>query len=319
MRQGHLVSTNIAIGITFAVILLMGTCFKPRTLDAAVFWEDGLEPGNSQFVPVAGMYFDSHIVAHGSHSLHLHFPSQNMPAGAIMEVGAGSFSDREFSSTPDVYSRFYFRLDNFIVAHQTKVFEFTDQATGEGPSYWWNLSNGVPALNVHAQNVVLPDGTLGTAVYYSNTGNPNFENGRWYCVELHIQHNTPGVADGMIEAWKDGEHILYYPNLKLREATRVGVHDPNRLFAIARLFAQFGQGEMYFDSMAVGNQRIGCSGTPPEDTPPPAPPAPVPPAPVTPAPIPTQTTPAPPEPEPVQMPSPTPLAPPAAPEGLHFR
>ncbi len=310
MRQWSSVSNKATSAVMFLAVALTSILLAPSMASAVVFWEDGLEPGNSHFVPVAGMSFDNQVVAHGSHSLHLHFPSQNMPAGTIMEVGAGSFSDREFPSTPDVYGRFYFRLDNFIVAHQTKVFEFTDYVTGEGPSYWWNMSDGVPALNVHAQNVVLSNGNLGTAVYYSNTGNPNFENGRWYCVELHIQHNTPGVADGLIEAWKDGEHILYYPNLKLREAVRVGVHDPNRRFTIARLYAQFGQGEMYFDSMAVGNQRIGCSGTPPESTPPP-PPAPVP--------TPTPTTPPPPEPVPAPTPSPTPLVPPAAPEGLHFR
>jgi hypothetical protein len=247
---------------------------SPSWSNAAVFWEDELEPGNTGYSAVPGMNFDSNVVAYGTHSLHLHFPS--------IDVQAGGFSDREFPSTTNIYSRFYFRLDNFTVANQTKIIQLTDYATGGGPSYWWNMSNGNPELNVHAQLVLMPDGTLGTKVFYPNQGNARFQNGQWYCVELHIQHNTPGVADGLIEAWKDGQRVLYYPNLKLREATQIGTHDPNRKFTINRLYAQYGQGEMYFDNMAVGNQRIGCSGTPPqvESTPPtPAPPAPTPPAP----------------------------------------
>jgi len=252
-----------------ACLLLSCTALLPSWSNAAVFWEDGLEPGNTGYAPVAGMTYDSNVVAYGSHSLHLHFPS--------IDVQAGTFSDREFPSTTNVYSRFYFRLDNFTVANQTKILQFTDYATGSGPSYWWNMSNGNPELNVHAQLVLMPDGTLGTKVFYANQGNARFQNGQWYCVELHIQHNTPGVADGLIEAWKDGQQILYYPNLKLREATQIGTHDPNRKFTVNRLYAQYGQGEMYFDSMAVGDQRIGCSGTPPQVTP--TPPAPTPPAP----------------------------------------
>lgn len=279
-----------------ACLLLSCTALLPTWSNAAVFWEDGLEPGNTGYAPVAGMTFDSNVVAHGTHSLHLHFPS--------IDVQAGTFTDREFPSTTNVYSRFYFRLDNFTVANQTKILQFTDYATGSGPSYWWNMSNGNPELNVHAQLVLMPDGTLGTKVFYPNQGNARFQNGQWYCVELHIQHNTPGVADGLIEAWKDGQQVLYYPNLKLREATQIGNHDPNRKFTITRLFAQFGQGEMYFDSMAVGNQRIGCSSTPPQVEPtPPAPPTAPPPAPTPPAPQPT-------------VPS---LTPPPTPQGLYIQ
>ena len=304
---------------SFAFALTVPATF-PSWANAAIFWEDGLEPGNTGYPTVAGMSFDNTVVASGSHSLHLHFPNQNMPAGAIMTVQAGSYTDREFPSTTEVYSRFYFRIDNFVVAHQTKVVEFTDYVTAEGPSYWWNLSNGVPALTVHAQNVVLPSGNLGTTTYFSNRGNPNFENGRWYCVELHIRHNTPGVPDGAIEAWKDGEQILFYPNIKLREATRVGLHDPNRKFTVHRLYAQYGQGEMYFDSMAVGNQRIGCSGTPPQSTPPPPVPTPVQTTPP-PAPAPTPAAPvtvAPPQPSPSPSQPPA-LVPPSPPDDVYFR
>lgn len=297
MRMESVRRNQLATAVRVVCLVLSCLALAPSWSNAAVFWEDGLEPGNTGYTAVGGMNFSNSVVAHGSHSLRLFFPSIN--------VQAGTFTDREFPSTTNIYSRFYFRLDNFTVANQTKIVEFTDYATGSGPSYWWNMSNGNPELNVHAQLVLLPDGTLGTKVFYPNQGNARFQNGQWYCVELHIQHNTPGVADGLIEAWKDGQQILYYPNLKLREATQIGNHDPNRKFTINRLYAQYGQGEMYFDSMAVGNQRIGCSGTPPQVEPPPAP---APPAPTLPAPTP-------PTPQPT-VPS---LVPPPAPDGLFIR
>lgn len=264
MRMESVHRNRFATAVRVACLTLTCVGLAPMWANATIYWEDGLDVGKTGYVAVAGMNFDSSVVAYGTHSLHLHFPSVN--------VQAGTYTDREFPSTPNVYSRFYFRVDNFTVANETKVVELTSQATGEGPSYWWNMSYGNPALEVHAQYVVFSDGTVGTSVYRSNTGNAGFQNGRWYCVELHIQHNTPGVADGLIEAWKDGEPILYYPNLILRQATRIGGNDPNRQFSIQRLYAQYGQGEMYFDNMAVGNQRIGCSGAPPQITPiPPAP------------------------------------------------
>ena len=306
-------SDRFTIAVRVAFLALSCLALAPSWSSAAVFWEDGLEPGNTGYTAVGGMNFSSSVVAHGSHSLRLFFPSIN--------VQAGTFTDRYFPPTTNIYSRFYFRLDNFTVANQTKIVEFTDYATGSGPSYWWNMSNGNPELNVHAQLVLLPDGTLGTKVFYPNQGNARFQNGQWYCVELHIQHNTPGVADGLIEAWKDGQQILYYPNLKLREATQIGNHDPNRKFTINRLYAQYGQGEMYFDSMAVGDQRIGCSGTPPQVTPTPPAPTPTTPAPTAPAPTaPAPTAPAPTAPAPT-APQPTApsLVPPPAPQGLYIR
>lgn len=296
MSMESVCRNRLVTAVRLACLLLSYTALPPSWSNAAVFWEDGLEPGNTGYTAVGGMNFSNSVVAHGSHSLRLFFPSIN--------VQAGTFTDRYFPSTTNIYSRFYFRLDNFTVANQTKIVEFTDYATGSGPSYWWNMSNGIPELNVHAQLILLPDGTLGTKVFYPNQGNARFQNGQWYCVELHIQHNTPGVADGLIEAWKDGQRILYYPNLKLREATQIGNHDPNRKFSVNRLYAQYGQGEMYFDSMAVGDQRIGCSGTPPQVEPtPPAPPTTTPQAPTPPAPQPT-------------VPS---LAPPPTPQGLYIQ
>jgi hypothetical protein len=41
--------------------------------------------------------------------------------------------------------------------------------------------------------------------------------GRWYCYEFMVKANTPGVRDGRITLWLDGQVIADFPNLRLRD------------------------------------------------------------------------------------------------------
>lgn len=45
--------------------------------------------------------------------------------------------------------------------------------------------------------------------------------GRWYCYELMVKGNEPGVRDGRIAFWVDGELRGDFPNLRLRNVTRL--------------------------------------------------------------------------------------------------
>lgn len=66
---------------------------------------------------------------------------------------------------------------------------------------------------------------------------PDFipQQGRWYCYEVMAKANTPGVRDGRIAFWVDGELKGDFPNLRLRnvdwlKANRIdlGVYTHNR-------------------------------------------------------------------------------------------
>src|SRR5262245_42802736 len=48
---------------------------------------------------------------------------------------------------------------------------------------------------------------------------PNFtpELGRWYAFEVMLHANTPGVRDGRITCWVDGQIIADFTNLRLRD------------------------------------------------------------------------------------------------------
>ncbi len=72
---------------------------------------------------------------------------------------------------------------------------------------------------------------------YVIEGRPfTFEPGRWYQVTHHVQMNTPGTADGLLQAWVDGEQVL-------------GIHD--FLYRTADL--EFGIDAMYFSTFFGGN------------------------------------------------------------------
>jgi len=48
---------------------------------------------------------------------------------------------------------------------------------------------------------------------------PNFtpELGRWYAFEVMLHANTPGMRDGRITCWVDGQIVADFPNLRLRD------------------------------------------------------------------------------------------------------
>ncbi len=85
------------------------------------------------------------------------------------------------------------------------------------------------------------------------------DHGRWYCVEGHIDLNTPGVNNGTLEGWVDGEAAFSRSDFAWRRANEGGLDvdmfwfdvyyggdaTPNRL-------------EIHFDSLALGPERVGC-------------------------------------------------------------
>jgi hypothetical protein len=50
------------------------------------------------------------------------------------------------------------------------------------------------------------------------------ELGRWYAYELMVKANTPGLRDGRIAMWLDGNLIAEFTNLRLRETTSLKIN-----------------------------------------------------------------------------------------------
>lgn len=230
----------------------------PISSQATVFWDDEMEPGNTEYatvMPSTGS-FDTSVKFSGSASLREHFD------GSL----GGGFEDRSFPATSNLWGRFYIRLSPGFLVSEIGTKLMRSDPIGQGgstPSYWWWMPFGRANLGVAAQNY--PQGD--TTNLYSNMGNPDLSGGIWHCVEIHIQNNTAGQANGMIEAWKNGVQVMGHYNLALGGANPIQ-------FASNRMYRQLGLGDIWYDRVAMGNSRIGCLGSvPTNDSTPPAPPS----------------------------------------------
>ncbi len=85
------------------------------------------------------------------------------------------------------------------------------------------------------------------------------DHGRWYCVEGHIDLNTPGVHDGFLEGWVDGAKAHSQTDLTFRRTAASGIRIKSIRFDI-----YYGgeeslvNNEIHFDSLAFGPERVGC-------------------------------------------------------------
>ncbi|MDH5294706.1 MAG: S-layer homology domain-containing protein, partial [Acidimicrobiia bacterium] len=87
------------------------------------------------------------------------------------------------------------------------------------------------------------------------------DHGQWYCVEGRIDLNTPGMNDGILEGWVDGELAYSRSDFKWRRASESFLDV--EMFWLDFYYGKEGEGstksmEIRFDSLALGPERIGC-------------------------------------------------------------
>jgi hypothetical protein len=238
--------------------VIAGFVAVPSWSNATVYWEDGFEPGNTGYAVVDGMSLASSPVYSGAFSLREHFVGNH--------IQGGSFSDRFFgASTEDLWSRFYIYLNNFVVDAQVGTKMILQGEECCYPSFWWEMPFGSASLSVTVQGI-----NGGTGTY--NVMGGGIPQNRWVCVETHIKMSSPGISNGIIEAWIDGGQVIARYDLPMRDASANGKNSPTAKFTFNRLYVQYGGGDLYYDNLAVGDQRIGCSGIPPQSTSPNSPP-----------------------------------------------
>ncbi len=293
MSMESVLRNRLATAVRIACLFLICMALSPSWSNATVFWEDELEPGNTGYPVVPGMSYATSPVFSGTHSLKEHFLGNH--------VQGGGYNERYFgTATDDLWSRYYLYLDNFKPDAQAGTKLMLQGGEGYYPSFWWIMLFGQTSLSVSVQGV-----KGGTETY--NVYGSSIPQNRWACIETHIKMSSPGVSNGIIEAWIDSNQIIARYDLPMRDATTSGQNSPTAKFNYNRLFVQYGEGDLYFDKLAVGNQRIGCSGELPKSE------TPAQPAPTSPTPTPTPQA-------PPSVPTPQPgLTPPPAPSGLFIR
>ena len=105
----------------------------------------------------------------------------------------------------------------------------------------------------------LPGGKRGRAKFGPHfVARKNFipERGRWYCYELMVKANTPGVRDGRIAFWVDGTLVADFPGLRLRDVeelklSRVGLGLYTQNERVQKTIA------MSYDDVVVATSYIG--------------------------------------------------------------
>jgi len=236
------------------------------------YWDDELEQGNTgydfsnRFQDMCGQVvwgsFDTVNKVSGTGSLRLNFPIFNLPPDNLCE----GFADRSFPATLDLWSRFYIRLEPGFTTHPVST-KFMNHSTSGIQSNWWGILHGGSEIFVTVQHYPIINSSQNFAPNVAD-GNVSKTNGQWYCIETREKLNTIGVADGVLEAYKNGVQFMNYTGLEFR---KVSQNTQNNQFIFNRLIRQGGYGSINYDRLAMGNTRIGpiTGGLPPLPPPPP--------------------------------------------------
>ncbi|HTM44062.1 MAG TPA: hypothetical protein VL137_03850, partial [Polyangiaceae bacterium] len=77
---------------------------------------------------------------------------------------------------------------------------------------------------------------------------------RWYCYEYAVKANTPGSRDGEISIWLDGELIVTFKNLRLRDVDTLKIDR----FGLSLHIHDNANGEKkYYDNVVAATRYIG--------------------------------------------------------------
>ena len=236
---------------------------------AAVFWDDEMEQGNTDFspaymlstlIPNGIMAYDTSVKFSGNGSIRLNFS----PACQTLTTQnqCGGSATRKFPLTDNVWKRAYFRMSgtgpNPTVSgkFETSIAAFTKLLKGQSlvidgltSRHWWGMGCCSSTTFIQSQeNVPAPGRTTNLA------SNVKLVDNRWYCIETHEIMNTPGVADGVSEAWVDGVKVAMKTNVMWRQA------GSTLQWSEFSIFRQIGIGNIWWDRFAAGDTRIGCLG-----------------------------------------------------------
>ena len=133
---------------------------------------------------------------------------------------------------------------------------------GFRPNYWTEMLFGQKTQSIVVSNTTPPAFNL--------YGGP-IPTDQWACLETRITHNTPGVANGIIQTWVNGVAQINRTDLLLRNAVLTDQNGPASQRQLVRIYVQHGVGTTYYDDLAVSRDaRIGCGPLPHNDTLPPA-------------------------------------------------
>ena len=247
----------------------------PISSHATVDWNDSFEYANDASL---GAVWEASCLGNPGVSTDRAFSGskslkETFRGAAGVDPGAGGcFLNRYLPAASDtMYSRFYMYMQNFTVnSTGTKI--TSHGPNGLYPSFWWLMNFGGAHLDVAVQGIILNNGAQDT----ENIIGPAIPQNQWVCIETRVTMSSPGVDNGIVQAWINGTQGINKANQRMRAATLNQRNSPTAQFHVVSLYTQHGVGTIYYDDYAVSRDaRIGCSGSPApaSDTTPPTPPS----------------------------------------------
>jgi hypothetical protein len=111
--------------------------------------------------------------------------------------------------------------------------------------------------------------SLGYYTYHLNQGGQNGDAmwwatqaplDQWICVEGRVAMNTPGVADGELQAWLNDGEVFHRADIEFRTASQIDVRVKQFMFEVyyGGTEARYDTG-VAFDELRVADHRIGCA------------------------------------------------------------
>ena len=269
---------NLRPFVLFSVFMVV-LSLAPILSHAAVFWDDEMESGNTNFspaymlstmIPGGAMAYDTSVKFSGNGSIRLNY-APNCDTFTTANQCGGSLTRTFPQGISSVWKRVYFRMSGLgpnqgpggqFQVSSTSVTKMlkgqTNTVDGILARHWWVIGCCLSKRFLISMEHV-PDRFRTTNAYSSIT----LQDNRWYCIETHEAMNTPGLSNGIAEAWVDGVKVLTKTDVIWQ---RPGSNLKWREFSI---FRQNGIGNIWWDRFAAGDTRIGCIGSSQNDTTPP--------------------------------------------------
>lgn len=249
------------------LLLLALVLLSPTWAQGATFWDEDFNDGTNQFGLAVGsgvVQIDTATKYAGAGSARYMFDLPQTGSclpGHANYIDCGGYFDATFTPTNNLWRRFWMRLSpGFTVATpSTKITKTGSASTND----WLVMGYNQTSTETRFQ-LTMDVQVSGQAGLWGGTAR---HDGSWQCFEIYQALNSPGASNGVYELYLDGTRAAYYTNVKWRPD---GDTSP---FNFARLYRQYGSGDMHLDNYAVGDTRIGCGTTPVGDTTPPSPPS----------------------------------------------
>jgi hypothetical protein len=207
-------------------------------------------PGNP-----ATMYLTSEVARSGRRSVEMEYLPGSQGASFMYKLLPGQ--DRMFI-------RWYQRWSPGFVWEPSATKMTILRPMGGYPQFYPEVMWANGQLAVQAQ--VIAEANWDSRNFYQNRGEPTvFAAGRWYCIEVFVQLNTPGTADGAVAAWIDGELKLEYTGRRFRGSSPTDPAPSTAQIQAVGLTGYYGgvtpvpqHQRSWQDDVAGSLQRIGC-------------------------------------------------------------